>query len=123
MNVKWNDGEFFKKLEDGATQRLERAAIHLENEIKKKISDKSPPVSQPGEPPHVGERRGGELRRSITHEIKRGIFPVARIGSNKLYARMLEKGTSIMDARPFLEETLEEQKDQLARLIAGKPIV
>ncbi len=36
---------------------------------------------------------------------------------------MLEKGTSIMDPRPFIEVTLEEQKDQIARLIAGKPIL
>jgi HK97 gp10 family phage protein len=121
--MKWHGDDFLKKLSDGATQRLERAAIHLENEIKKKISDKSPPVSQPGEPPHVGENRGGELRRSITHEVHGGFFPVARVGSNKVYARYLEKGTSVMDPRPFIEETLEEQKDQLARLIAGKPIV
>jgi HK97 gp10 family phage protein len=121
--LKWHGEDFLKKLSEGATQRLERAAIHLENEIKKKISDKSPPVSQPGEPPHVGAERGGELRRSITHEVQRGFFPVARIGSNKLYARMLEKGTSIMDPRPFIEVTLEEQKDQIARLIAGKPIL
>ena len=115
-NLKWHGDEFFKKLKAAEAKNLERAAIHLKNEIKKNISD-APPASQPGEMPH---REDGELRRSIAHEVDANKM-IARVGTNKVYGRYLELGTNEMLARPFLRPTLAKNRKAIKKLMTKKP--
>jgi HK97 gp10 family phage protein len=115
MAITWHGNEFWEKNRKDLGDRLERAAIYLENEIKKSVSDKSPPVSDPGNPPNVDT---GELRRSITHEVDRDNL-VARVGTNKIYGRYLEMGTDKMQPRPFLAPALESCKGAITEILKG----
>lgn len=58
--------------------------------------------SKPGEPPHV---QTGRLRASVAYEVAE---QVARIGTNVIYGRHLELGTSKMAPRPWLRRMLVE---------------
>lgn len=116
--TEWNGDELFKKVKEEEGRRLERAAIHLKNEIKKNISD-SPPASKPGEFPH---RDSGELRRSMAHEVNKD-KGVAFVGTNKTYGRDLELGTKDMEARPFLRPTLASERKAIKQILVGKKIL
>jgi HK97 gp10 family phage protein len=108
--------EYLKKQKQEQAKRLKRAAIDLQNEIKKKIGKKSPPVSDPGAPPHL---LTGELRRSIAHTVDEKEL-VARVGTNKIYGKYLELGTAKMEARPYLETTQKERENITRRILLGK---
>lgn len=71
--------------------------------------------SKPGEPPHV---QTGRLRASVAYEVD---GQVARIGTNVIYARHLELGTSRMAARPWLRRMLVEMTPTF-RAILTAPI-
>ena len=109
--MKWHGDEFFRMLEEHNRKTLELAAIHLKNKVKEKLSTPYPPASNPEDYPH---RRDGELRRSVAHEV---VGHVARVGTNKVYGRHLEMGTSRMKKRPFLRPTLANQRRQLRRIM------
>jgi HK97 gp10 family phage protein len=114
--IKWHGDEFFKKLKDGEEKNLRRAGIHLKNEVKKAISDAYPPASEPDSEPH---RRSGELRRSMAEELDDSKM-IERVGTNKVYGRYLEMGTSKMEKRPFLRPTLAKERRTIARILAAK---
>jgi HK97 gp10 family phage protein len=122
MAINWNGPTFLTQTQDDLAKRLERAAIFLENEIKKNISEKCPAYKEPSAehspPGSFPFLETGELRRSITHEVDRETL-VARVGSNKLYARYLEMGTTDMEARPFLAPTLEANKGAITEILKG----
>jgi HK97 gp10 family phage protein len=65
------------------------------------------------EPPHL---QCGELRRSIAHEVDRANL-VGRVGTNKKYGGYLEKGTSTMEARPYLQPALLRNRNTLKRIM------
>jgi len=122
MGITWNGDAFFKETRDKLAQRLERAAIFLENEIKKNLSEKCPAVkddsaehSAAGQFPFL---ETGELRRSITHEVDKDQL-IARVGTNKVYGRFLETGTSNMEARPFLMPTFNANHGAIIEILKG----
>lgn len=59
--------------------------------------------------PEHGYKRTGRLRNSITHRVI-GKNAVA-IGTNVEYGKYIEKGTSKMTARPYLEPAIKEHID------------
>lgn len=71
--------------------------------------------SKPGEPPHV---QTGRLRASVAYEVE---GKVARIGTNVIYGRHLELGTSKMAPRPWLRRMLAEMTPTF-RAILTAPI-
>lgn len=71
--------------------------------------------SKPGEPPHV---QTGRLRASIAYEVEGN---VTRIGTNVIYGRHLEVGTSKMAPRPWLRRMLAEMTPTF-RAILTAPI-
>ena len=124
MALTWHGNEFFSKNRKDLGDRLERAAIFLENEVKKNLSEKCKVIKTGGGRNEHGQfvaktehrehspaggfpfLESGELRRSITHEVDREAL-VARVGTNKVYGRYLEKSTSKMEARPFCSQPLK----------------
>lgn len=114
--MKWHGDEFFRKLKRHEEKNLHRAAIHLKNEVKKELGDPYPPASAPGDYP---SRRDGELRRSMAHEVDSHKM-IARVGTNKVYGRHLEMGTSKMEKRPFLRNTLAKALRTLRRIMTRK---
>lgn len=71
--------------------------------------------SRPGEPPRV---QRGRLRASVAYEVAE---QVARIGTNVIYGRHLELGTSRMAPRPWLRRMLVEMTPTF-RAILTAPI-
>lgn len=123
FSFNWHGDGWFSEFNKTQAARLETAAIHLENKVKEKLGQKCPAYkdknalhSPPDGPPYL---ETGELRRSITHVIDRDKLK-ARVGTNKKYARFLEKGTSSMQARPFLHTTLEEEWPTIQRIMKGQ---
>jgi len=116
MALRWRGEEFKNFIRKNEEQRLEAAAIYLQNKVKEAISDPSPPVSDPGQPPH---KDTGTLRASISHEIDKQT-KTARVGSNSEVAKYLELGTDKMSPRPFLEPTLNANRAELKQILAGK---
>lgn len=69
--------------------------------------------SRPGEPPHV---QTGRLRGSVAFEVD-GM--TTRIGTNVVYGRHLETGTSRMAARPWLRRMLIERIPIFRRILTA----
>lgn len=127
-STEWHGDEFLEELERQAARNLEKAAIHLTNEIKLKLNRSQPYTvgsgeagkhyhgldpSQPGEPP---KKVRGDLQRSITYAVaddKRS----ATVGTNLDYGAFLELGTAEMQPRPYLRSTLIEQSDAIAEIL------
>lgn len=110
MSFKWYGDEWLQQFKQDRLKKLKRATIYAENVIKKELGTKSPPPSEPGEPPHL---ESGELRRSITHEIDDSRL-IGRVGTNKVYARYLEKGTTHMEPR----DLFKGYRDNLQQIIS-----
>jgi HK97 gp10 family phage protein len=111
MSYRWYGDKMLKEYENKMGRNLDKAAIHLQNQIKKNLGSKA--RSSPGDYPGL---ETGELRRSITHETDKSNL-VAKVGTNKVYAKYLEKGTGKMAPRPFLDRTLQENQTTIKRII------
>ncbi len=115
---------FRAKLEKELEDRLEKAAAYAETAVKTALSQPggghlygSHRASAPGQAPTV---LTGQLRASITHKVVRaGLFLQAIVGTNVLYALLLEYGTSKMAPRPFLRATIDKIQGQLWDIMAG----
>ena len=127
--MEWNNG-YGEELAKKMKRNLERAAIHLTNEIKKAINRSQPysishgdsgifyhgeDPSLPGEAP---KKIRGDLQRSIAYEVASD-GQSAMVGSNLDYARYLELGTSKMEVRPFLRATLDKQRDRINTILGS----
>lgn len=114
MGIIWKGPQWLVEAKDGMKKRLVKACISLQNSIKKNLSQKAARDANGnyitgdslGDFPHL---RSGELRRSISYEIDESNL-VGRVGTGKIYGRFLELSTAHMQAREFLERTLEEEK-------------
>lgn len=82
---------------------LVKRGIRVQNRAKEIA--RTPPPSQPGQPPSV---RTGRLRGSITFRVGiDALSPFVDVGSSVVYAAYVELGTSRMKARPYLRPALE----------------
>ncbi len=121
----WKADDLINATNEELAKRLNRAAIHLQNEIKKLLGVKGRKCnkatgerSAPDESPRL---ECGQLRRSIAWEVDKEKL-VARVGTNLKYGKFLELGTSKMAARPFLRPALSKNHDVIARILAGEKI-
>jgi HK97 gp10 family phage protein len=65
-----------------------------------------------GEYPEGSGRVGGRLRDSIDYKVDESQGSVV-VGTNVEYAPYVEKGTSKMDAQPYLTPAVEENKSNI----------
>jgi len=94
-------------------RRIDAAARHLVRRIKENISTKYPPVSKPGEFPHL---RTNTLRSRVTSEYEEQTN-TARVGSNYKVFKFLELGTRKMARRPLLTLGLMKYKGEIKRIL------
>jgi len=74
-------------------------------------------ASQEGAYPAVDT---GRLRQSITHDVEQdGSTVVGKVGTNLLYGKFLELGTSKMAPRPWLRPSLEVNKQKIKEIIVS----
>ena len=113
MGLKWYGPDVVKRVKDSTVKKLYHAAMYWETYAKNKVSTPSPPTGGPGEYPG---RRSGHLRRNITHEVNKADM-VARVGTNVVYGRHQELGTSKMRPRPWMTKTNQETIAQIKQIM------
>ncbi len=122
------------KLKKQLAANLEKALMHVEEKVKRKISQGQPyrlrhspsgeyyvglAPSAPGQPPKLLR---GDLRRSYAYELDRAAL-VGRVGTNLFYAKTLEFGNraGTLAARPHLRATVDEERATVAAILATRP--
>lgn len=116
--VKWFAPQVFAKIKAAEKQRMNLAVRHLRNKVIQRLGVKYPPASVRGEPPHL---RTGQLRNSIATEVnEEGGKIVGRVGTNVRYSRYLEL-PEYLD-RSFLLSTLNQENENIRRILVGKKI-
>lgn len=115
-NVTWYSDELTQEVKDGANRGLKKAVEHLKERLVSNVGTLGPPRSLPGGFPHIDS---GELHGSFkTKQNKRKL--TARVGTNVEHAHYLEFGTENMAPRPFLNRTLQEEKDAVTQDILSE---
>ena len=101
-----------KEIIDGLEKSMEKVGAIVERQAKINVS-KSPP-----EHPQV---QTGRLRSSIIHQITtEGNSIVAEIGTNVVYSKYLEFGTSKHSPYPWLFPAVEMQRGKIIETLKGK---
>ncbi len=96
-----------KEILDGLQKGLEKVGLIVERQAKINVSQS---------PPSHPQVQTGRLRSSITHEVGEGEVV---IGSNVIYSKMLEFGTSKMPPYPFLFPAVELKKSEIIEALKG----
>jgi hypothetical protein len=129
-SLKDNSREMEAQLRKEMGNRLERAAILLQDKLKQAVSVapgeikrygkkgvyfKGVPASNPGDPPH---KVTGSLRASIAYDMGADRQSV-KIGTSEAVGAYLETGTTKMAARPWLRPTLASCWSAIQKIIGG----
>ena len=98
--------QFLKRVNRTLKRNLQDGTKKLRDEVRVDISrpgSYTPPVhSAPGQPPFT---ISGDLIASYFYFVDQNAL-LGQVGSDLVYARYLEQGTSIMAARPHLQKNL-----------------
>jgi HK97 gp10 family phage protein len=100
-----------KEIIDGLQKGLEKAGLIVERQAKINVTQS---------PPKHPQVQTGRLRASITHNVSPG---EVEIGSNVVYSKYLEFGTSKMSPHPFLFPAVELKKPQIIEALKGHEFV
>ncbi len=95
---------------------ITKACLVVERQAKQDMTNTSTSPSSPGEPPAVDT---GRLRASVTHVVEGGGFKAIKgfVGTNVVYGRYLEVGTSKIAPRPWLTPALEKNRDLIMAIV------
>lgn len=104
--TKDNTDKIIQETQERLIVALEKVGLKAEGDVKTTIASYSPK-------PIV---KTGRLMGSITHEVNPSEKEVY-IGTNVEYAPYIEYGTSKMAPRPFLKETISENKEEYMEII------
>lgn len=130
MAMVWYGEECVKTVKAEAGNRIRRAGIYLQNQIRQDVGRSQPTKgtgtkkrgldpSKPGESP---KKVLGHLRRNIVQEHDKD-RQLSRVGTNVLYGKWLELGTRKMKPRPWLRNALTAYGKALRQIIAmGKTV-
>lgn len=91
----------------GLQKSLERVGLIVERQAKINVTQS---------PPSHPQVQTGRLRASITHNVNLG---EVEIGSNVVYSKYLEFGTSKMPPYPFLFPAVELKKPEIIEALKG----
>ncbi len=94
-------------------RRLNRSGDEIVRAVRESISTPYPPASGPGNPPH---RRSGGLWRSI-FATRRG--DAVTVAASAPHGEYLERGTSRMAPRPFLERGFVKASPAIRRVMTA----
>ncbi len=112
VTVKSNKDKVEKQILNDLLKGMERVGLLVENQAKINVT-KSPP-----EHPQV---QTGRLRSSLTHEITNTKDTITtEIGTNVVYSKYLEFGTSRMSPYPFLFPALEMKRKDITETLKGR---
>lgn len=117
---KWNGGRASWAVRRALAESMEDLARRLVWRVKHALNVPYPPASSPGEIPR---RRTGRLRSSISYDINKHRL-IVNVRAGAPYWKYLERGTSKMEARPFLRPVTNAMrptiKVELARTMKRK---
>jgi hypothetical protein len=118
MSLKWNGDLALLEVRRVLGIGVGRAAERVAARVRAKIGTPYPPASQPGRPPH---RRSGTLQQSVISVLDATdrARPVGYVQATAPHADHLERGTSRMAARPFLQPTLLEESGMVRKIISS----
>lgn len=144
VTIVWHGDKILRQIDAKAAVNLASAVSHVVAKVKQNISISSQKGfnrSKPGEFPHA---ETGVLRNSIRGEVNQKLLR-GRIGTNLVYARILELGGIItpksagalafmtpqgnlvlaksvtIAARPYLRRTLNEEWRKIRRILVAGP--
>lgn len=132
LAFKDNSAKFGAIARDAIEKAIVRGTIRVQRDAQRMTSEHSGPTatnptavpSAPGQPPH---KRTGTLTRSLDHEFYREEGTkrfIGRMGTNVVYGRHLELGTTRMVARPYLRPAMDMNRKRIVAEIkqAGREI-
>jgi len=103
-SFKWDDSKLRTEVNQKVKANMEKACLLVENDAKRFVAVLT-----------------GNLRGSITHEIKVTKNEVKGVvGTNVNYAIPQEYGTSKMAAHPYLRPALKKNIPKIKQLLGGK---
>ena len=112
VTVKSYRVEVEKKIEAGLEKSMEKVGAVVERQAKENVSQ-----SPPGHP----QVQTGRLRASIIHQVStEGDEIVAEIGTNVIYSKWLEFGSSHNPPYPFLFPAVEAKRNEIIEILKGK---
>ena len=97
---------------DSLQKGLEKVGLIVERQAKKNVF--SPQPSGKSHPSYVDTNR---LANSVTHNVGEGYV---EIGSNVIYGKYLEHGTSRMPPYPWLFPAVELKKPEIIEALKGR---
>lgn len=118
--TKWDPEPFLRGVNQQLAARMETAAGIVEADVKGSMAGGGRPhvPSQPGEPPRIDS---GNLRRNISHSVVvQGRTVRGFVIANTNYARFLELGTRLMEARPFLRPALARNRARIVQVLGAR---
>lgn len=127
MSVVWYGPQVTQQVNNLAGKRVQAAGIQLKNRVREKLSRSQPTIGtgihkqglDPSKPGEYPKKVIGHLRRNVADEFDAAAM-TSRVGTNVLYGKFLELGTSRMAPRPFLTKGLYEFADELGVIVAGR---
>lgn len=118
VTVRWNGGPLRRQVRKLLADGLEDCGRITKFHLKKVLNVPYPPASSPGEPPH---RRTGTLRDAQDFKVNRTTLKLEIFtGETAPYWVFLEKGTAIMDPRPFLRVTVKMLFKRYPKIIKNR---
>jgi HK97 gp10 family phage protein len=109
MPIEWNTADVTSFLDKRCDSACRAMCFLLVRKLREKLSQPYPPASEAGEPPH---KRTGDLISEVGF-VKDGKNQYRVIVTGEV-AAYLEFGTSLMEPRPFMLPTIEENRKDLA---------
>ena len=124
--IEWNGEKVKHLLEKELRKRVINAAFYWVGEAKKNLSVAGKEVSKKGtgatiatsNPGEYPRKQSGHLRRNVTHEMH-DLVPLARVGTNVKYGRILEEDMN----RPWMTMTNATTASAIKAIIeTGTPL-
>lgn len=114
--------DFQREFDRYEKEAVTEATMYVHSAARKKLSQPGGGevygkhrASKPGDPPAPDT---GTLRRTVAREIKKERSEyVGRVGTPLKYGKMLERGTTNIDPRPWLAPTFRETADDVKKIL------